>query len=140
MKSRYTQALEKQKKGYNCAQAVACTYCDLVGMDETALFKITEGFGTGMGCMMGTCGAISGAAVLAGLVRSSGNIDAPDSKVETCKLSKEIITSFNSKNGSTICRELKGVDTGEILRSCPGCVEDACKIVEQVLFAETFTE
>ena len=31
------KALENHKKGYNCAQAVACTYCDVVGMDEKTI-------------------------------------------------------------------------------------------------------
>ena len=30
-------------------------------------FRMTEGFGLGMGCMAGTCGALSGAVLLAGL-------------------------------------------------------------------------
>ena len=49
MESRVDKATERHQKGYNCAQAVACTYADLVGMDEAAMFKVTEGFGAGMG-------------------------------------------------------------------------------------------
>ena len=38
MESRIKQTIELHKKGYNCAQAVACAYCDLVDIDEkTAL-------------------------------------------------------------------------------------------------------
>ena len=48
-------------QGYNCAQAVACTYCDLVGVSEEEAFRSTEAFGLGMGGMLGTCGALSGA-------------------------------------------------------------------------------
>ena len=40
---------------------------------------------------------------------------------------------FEEKNGSTICRDLKGVDTGKVLRTCPGCIEDAVEIVQEVL-------
>ena len=32
--NRKDRAVELHKKGYNCAQAVACNYCDLFGMDE----------------------------------------------------------------------------------------------------------
>ena len=49
MEERIEKALENHSKGYNCAQAVACAFCDLVSMDENTLFKITEGFGAGMG-------------------------------------------------------------------------------------------
>ena len=34
MESRVEQAAERKMCGYNCAQAVACTYCDLAGIDE----------------------------------------------------------------------------------------------------------
>ena len=33
MKSRVQEAKNRHKNGYNCAQAVACTYCDLRGTD-----------------------------------------------------------------------------------------------------------
>ena len=34
MESRIKKTIELHDKGYNCAQAVACAYCDLVGVDE----------------------------------------------------------------------------------------------------------
>ena len=51
MESRVAKTIELHKKGYNCAQAVACAYCDLVGVDEDTMFKMAEGFGAGMGGM-----------------------------------------------------------------------------------------
>ncbi len=54
MKTRVEETIAKHSKGYNCAQAVACTYCDLVGLDEETMFKITEALGAGMGNMEGT--------------------------------------------------------------------------------------
>ena len=32
-----------------------------------------------------------------------------------------------------MCRELKGVETGQVLRTCRGCVEDAAEILEEIL-------
>lgn len=126
-------AIALHDKGYNCAQAVVCAFKDELGIDEEILFKATEGFGLGMGCMNGTCGAVSGAVMAAGFHNSTANFDGPKSKMDTYKLSKEILESFEKKNSSSICRELKGVDTGTILRSCPGCIEDAVDLVEKVL-------
>lgn len=134
MEERIEKALENHSKGYNCAQAVACAFCDLVSMDENTLFKITEGFGAGMGGMQCTCGAISGAIALAGLKESSGDTANPTTKGKTYKLSKEIVEEFREKNSSVICRELKGIDTNKVLRSCDGCIEDAAKIAYKVLF------
>ena len=33
-------ALEYHKKGYNCAQAVACAFCEELGVSETEMYKI----------------------------------------------------------------------------------------------------
>ena len=136
MESRIEQTMIRHNKGYNCAQAVACTYCDLVGIDEKTMFKLTEAFGLGMGCTLGTCGALSGAVILAGMMNSSGNTDSPDSKASTYKISKEIMTRFNEMNKSTLCFELKGISTGVQLRSCNDCIKDAAMLAEEILFSD----
>ena len=46
---------------------------------------------------------------------------------------KSVITSFQNRNGATICRLLKGVGTGKVLRECPDCVADACEFLEEML-------
>jgi len=115
---------------------VACTYCDLVGADEEIMFKMTEALGAGMGGMQATCGALSGACVLAGMKRSTGNLEKPDSKAASYQLSKEIVKRFEEKVGSCVCREIKGVGTGNVLRSCNDCIKEAAWIAEQVLFTE----
>ena len=45
------KALQNHKNGYNCAQSVACVYAKMLGMDEEAVFRLSEGFGLGMGSM-----------------------------------------------------------------------------------------
>lgn len=134
METRIARTMENHKKGYNCCQSVACAYCDLVGVDEETMFKAAEAFGAGMGGMEATCGAVSGAVLLAGLKNSCGNLNMPVSKGSTYKLSKEIVAKFQAKNGSVICKELKGMETGCPLRSCDGCIEDAVALAEEVLF------
>ena len=47
MESRVEQAAERKMCGYNCAQAVACTYCDLAGIDEETVRNLTQGFAAG---------------------------------------------------------------------------------------------
>ena len=136
MKTRVHETIKRHDKGYNCAQAVACTYCDLVGIDEETMFKMTEALGAGMGGMEGTCGAVSGACVLAGAKQSSGNLEKPDSKAASYRLSKEIVKQFREQNESVVCRELKGVGTGKVLRPCADCIKDAARLAESILFAE----
>lgn len=137
MQTRIEQADARHNKGYNCAQAVACTYCDLVGVSEQDAFRAMEGFGLGMGGMAGTCGALSGAIYLVGLVNSDGNLENPASKKSTYAISRELLQRFNEQNGSVTCHELKGVGTSHgVLRACPLCIQDACKLVEDMLFAD----
>ncbi len=134
MESRIEETQKRHNKGYNCAQAVACTYCDLVGVEEEVMFRMTEALGLGMGCMDGTCGAVTGACVLAGMKNSTGHLEKPDSKAASYRLSKEILHQFEERTGSVTCRELKGIDSGKVLHSCADCIKDAADIAEKVLF------
>lgn len=134
MSKRVEKAVQNHKNGYNCCQAVACAFSDALGVDETVLFKAAEGFGLGMGCTECTCGAVSGAAMVAGFKNSDGNLKNPATKGSSYRLSKEIVKAFVEKNGSAVCKELKGITTGTVLRSCPGCVEDAAMLAEQIIF------
>ena len=67
-------AQEYFKKGYNCAQAILSTYADLFGLSEQDAYRIAEGFGTGMGAMGETCGAVTAAFMLIGLKNSNGKL------------------------------------------------------------------
>lgn len=134
MESRISKALQNHKSGLNCAQAVVCTYADIFGVDEKTAFMFAEAFGAGMGSMQNTCGAISGLLMLLGLQNSSGCVEKI-TKASTYKIAKELIEKFKLKNGSTICSELKGLGGKSMLRSCDGCIEDACKIFEEFIFA-----
>ena len=126
-------AIALHDKKYNCAQAVACAFAEEAGIDKEVLFKACEGFGLGMGGMQGTCGAISGAVILAGFKNSDGNVDNPGTKASTYQISREIMEKFEEKNKASRCRDLKGIDTGVVLRSCPDCIMDAVEIVREVL-------
>lgn len=134
MESRVELAAAKHRSGYHCAQAVACAYCDLVGMDEETMFRVIEGFGGGMGNAEGTCGAVSGACAIVGLKCSTGNLASPNSKQASYKLSKAILDEFIAMNGSVTCKVIKGVETGKVLRSCRDCVCDAARLVEKHVF------
>ena len=72
-------------------------------------------------------------ALLMSMINSTGNLEAPDSKATTYKRVRELNAMFREKNGSTICREIKGLDTGKVLRSCDGCIEDAVVFLTEIL-------
>ena len=133
MSERIKLADELHRKGYSCSQSVAVACADLVDVPKEILFKATEGFGAGMGTMDGVCGALTGGLLIAGLKNSTGNLIAPKSKSTTMKISKAMLTSFREKSGSIICRELKGIDTGKMLCSCPNCIKHGVEVVEEQL-------
>ena len=56
-------------KGYNCAQAVACSFCEEFGIDQETMFRVSEGFGLGIG-MMDMCGAVTGMLMVIGMENS----------------------------------------------------------------------
>ena len=74
MSTKVEKALELHGKGYNCAQAVACSFCEEFGVDQETMFKISEGFGFGMG-MMDMCGAVTGMMMVIGMDNSIGNLE-----------------------------------------------------------------
>lgn len=131
--TREERALANHKKGYNCSQSVACAFCDKTGMSEKELFRVMEGFGLGGGDMQGTCGAVAGAAAVLGLINSTENLENPNTKQNTYKIVRELNAKFREKNGSTICKELKGADTGKVLRDCGGCIADAANLLAEML-------
>ena len=132
---RISQAMAYHKRGFNCAQAVACVFAEEMGRDEKEVFQIMEAFGFGMGTMT-TCGALSGMAAVIGMKESDGDLEKPKTKKNSYRVSKELIRRFQEQNGSIICRELKGVDTKKLLRSCNGCIEDCVRLTDAYLNGE----
>lgn len=134
--SRVEIAKQKHANGYNCCQAVVCTYCDLFGMNEKDAFRVSEGFGLGISGMYETCGSVCAMIILAGLKNSDGNLEKPATKLETFKLGHQMADKFKEMNTTIKCSELRGSDgQTDRIRSCRGCVEDCAKIVEEYLFS-----
>ena len=126
MESRVNEAAQRKMCGYNCAQAVACTYCDLADMDEETAKRLTQGMAAGMGgSMEATCGAIIGAVNVLGMIQKNPQ--------KTMQSSRTIINRFKEQNGTVICKELKGVTDGVVKRECIDCVKDAAALLENEL-------
>lgn len=131
MTDRIKKAVElRNDKGYNCAQAVLCAYADMFNLDERTAYKIAEGFGTGMGGMGDTCGAVTAAFMLIGLKNGSGLPDDKSTRAATYKQIREFADAFKAKAGSVICRELKG-ENGRPVYPCAACIETAAELIEK---------
>ena len=92
METRKHLAAEKKRQNtHNCAQSVVCTYCDLVGLDKQTALDIAGAYGTGMGNMEGTCGALVGAGMIVGL--------ATKDRIKSRARMKEMMEKFQARNG-----------------------------------------
>ena len=119
---------------YNCCQAIVCAYCEELGLSENIAFKLTKGFGSGMGGLRDTCGAVTGMFLVISLANSAGDKNSPlKSKQDTYNKFQEVAKLFKEKCGSIYCRDLKNMQKNKIL-SCEDCVQVADKILKKHYF------
>ena len=103
--TRAEHAAELFHSGYNCAQAVAMAFADLVDIDEKQVAKLVSGFGGGMGRMREVCGAVSGMFFIASTLYG---YDAPnqEQQMATYAMIQQLAGQFREVAGTIICREL----------------------------------
>ena len=145
--SRSERAKEKFLQGYACSQAVALAFCDVMGMDETAVSKMMLPFGGGLGRLRLTCGAVSGMVAVVGMVFADAE-NSPENKMKIYAIVQELCAKFQAETGSLICAELLSgmkvpVEVGGVAeactaeyyrkRSCADMVALAAQIVEEYL-------
>lgn len=127
------EAVTLHKKGFNCAQAVVLPFCDYLGIDRQSAMRMAEGFGAGMGGCQYTCGALSGAVMVAGLVNCDGNLNEHSSKRNTYAACRDIIAAFEKECGSCTCSVIRGLETGKVLKSCDECVMIGAMLAEKLI-------
>ena len=115
------------KAGCNCAQAVALAFADALPLDEATLMKLAAGYGAGMGCMEATCGALVGAVMAAGLLTDGQG---------TGRMARATLAGFQDRCGATICKDLKGIETGTVRCPCTECVRNAVLAAGEALGLE----
>lgn len=120
---RKEKAVDYKHSGFNCCQAVVKALADLTETDEETLNVIASGFAVGMGCMEATCGALVGATMIAGLLKEGkGSVGT----------AREILNRFEEYSGATICKDLKGKETGVVICECDDCVRNAIRAFDEV--------
>ncbi|MBP2034043.1 C_GCAxxG_C_C family probable redox protein [Clostridium algifaecis] len=132
MKNRIENSVELYEKGYNCSQAILCSYNELLGIDEVTAFRLSEGFGGGMGMMQGTCGAVTAMFAVLSYFNSDGLLEKGKSKLDNYKEIRRSADLFIKEYGSINCKEILQGNTPKALQ-CGEKVRDAAKIIEQLL-------
>ena len=92
--------------GYNCCQAVVLAYNDMFGIDDTTAAALSSGFGGGMGRMREVCGAVSGMAMVLGVLYGHIDPKVPATKADHYVRVREVADAFRAETGSIICRDL----------------------------------
>lgn len=114
------------KRENNCCQAVLLAYAPELGLPHDRLLAMGACFGSGMGSMDETCGALCGAQMVQGMLRYDGRRLNP--------LASQLRSQFERRCGATRCKDLKGVGSGNgPLCSCEDCVRTAVEILEESL-------
>ena len=135
-------------KGYNCAQSVFCAFTDVTGYDIDTSARMASSFGGGLGRLRETCGAVSAAALILGIVNGYADPADYEAKKQHYELVREFADKFKEKDKSIICRELLteaslNPESGGApeqrseeyyqKRPCPNLVYDAALILDEMI-------
>lgn len=130
--------------GYNCAQSVVLSFADDLKFSKELAQKMAAGFGGGMGKQQETCGAVTGAIMVLGLLKGEEVNNNDELKASAYGAVKDLTRDFVAVYKTTQCRELIGCDLNtpegsakfkeeKIMENvCSGCVKKAVQIVESL--------
>ena len=100
------KAAELFVSGYNCAQSVAVSFCDVTGLEEKTAARMVSAFGGGMGRLREVCGAVSGMFFVLSYLYGYDTAGDDVSKKRLYTQVQELAAAFREENGSIICREI----------------------------------
>ncbi|MGN0458563.1 MAG: C-GCAxxG-C-C family protein [Eubacterium sp.] len=93
-------------QGYNCSQAVAMAFEDMLDMDEKSIARAVSGFGGGISRMREVCGCVSGMVFVMSMLYGYDEPDNLEGKKELYSRIQSLANRFKQDNGSVVCREL----------------------------------
>jgi len=135
VKDHVAEAVELFRSGYSCSQAVLSVFAEEYGMDAETANKIASGFGGGIGR---TCGALTGAMMVAGLKYGNAKSTDREDAVRCREKTRELIEKFEKTHGSSMCNELVGFDRSnmkgaELMEKLPHFYTICPKFLETVI-------
>lgn len=137
-------ALKSFKSGLNCAQSVLTAYADELNLNKSQALELSSGFGGGMGRLQETCGAVTGAFMIIGIVNSRSYKEEERSEQTPADI-QNYTHQFENIHGSISCGELLNCDLkttegqdnfkenklGSIV--CEKCISSSISILESVI-------
>ncbi|MBC8147712.1 MAG: C_GCAxxG_C_C family protein [Bacteroidetes bacterium] len=100
------KAIYSFRSGFNCSQSVLTAYSDYLNLDENTAKNITSGFGSGMGRLQETCGAVTASFMVISLFNGLKYSDNNESKEAAISMIQEFTKKFKSNNGVIDCTSL----------------------------------
>jgi C_GCAxxG_C_C family probable redox protein len=110
MENKTDRALEQFNQGFSCAQAVLSAFGVQYGLDVDQSLRVAGAFGGGMARMGETCGAVTGAFMVIGLLYGKTLPEDDAAKEKTYRVVHQFVDQFKAQNGSILCRDLLGCD------------------------------
>ena len=107
--TRREKAMNYFTEGYNCAQAVALAFSDLLPLEPETLSRLACSFGGGMGRLREVCGSVSGMLLVLGLLYGYAGPEKGEVKAEQYARVQAVARRFEEREGSLLCRELLGL-------------------------------
>jgi C_GCAxxG_C_C family probable redox protein len=138
-------AINEFKSGYNCAQSVVSAFCDDLKMDKALALRMSTGFGSGMGRLQGTCGAVTGAFMVIGVSVCNKNENNADRKAKAIEIIQAFNEKFTALHNTTDCRDLLGcnlntpeghayfIDNNLRDKICCKCISDSVDILTDLI-------
>ena len=139
------KALKQFDSGLNCAQSVLSSFSGPLNFSEDFALDLSSGFGSGMGKLQQSCGAVTGAYMVLGIHCSQRQKDRILAKEDAAKMIQQFEQRFKMLHGTTLCKELIPVDLNTEKGQkafaeynmkenvCMKCVKNATDIVNEFI-------
>ena len=130
---------------YNCAQSVVLAFVDKLKISREVAQKMAAGFGGGMGKQQETCGAVTGAIMVLGMLEGEKVNNNDELKSRSYSSVQKFHRQFAEEFGTTRCEELIKVNLNtpegsarfkeEKIKEhvCAPCVKRAVEIIEAMM-------
>ncbi|MDD4849146.1 MAG: C-GCAxxG-C-C family protein [Gemmiger sp.] len=106
------RAVACHREGFNCSQAVVSSLCEEFGIDRVTALRFAGAFGSGIGHLTETCGAVTGAVMLIGMKYGKILPDDAQATPKSYEMAQRFFEEFRAQNdGKLTCKELLGADT-----------------------------
>jgi len=107
------------ESGYNCSQAIALAFSDILPYSKEELSKMVCSFGGGISRLRETCGVVTTIAFIMGIIYGYETPEEGAVKMEQYSRVQEVIKRFENKFGSLSCGSLLNIKGHEEPKPTP---------------------